>query len=86
MKGKTKTTGRTKGLKINSFNTQLLDELIRFQNAHPPARLSKNLRIMLLEFLQTEGAIESMYLDDLLYDLQGLFDLLDILQSEEIKV
>lgn len=30
-----------------------------------------------------DGAVESMYLDDLLYDLEGLFEVLDGEEGEE---
>lgn len=58
------------------------EELIRFKEYHPAERFSRNLRTLLIEFLMYEGAIEASYLQDLLYDLQGLFDLLEVIQSE----
>ena len=58
------------------------EELIRFKEYHPVERFSRNLRNLLIEFLMYEGAIEASYLQDLLYDLQGLFDLLEVIQSE----
>ena len=58
------------------------EELIRFKEYHPVERFSRNLRTLLIEFLMYEGAIEASYLQDLLYDLQGLFDLLEVIQSE----
>lgn len=58
------------------------DELVRFKESHPVRRFSRNLRTMLIEFLMYEGAIEASYLQDLLYDLQGLFDLLEVIQLE----
>jgi len=58
------------------------DEFMRFIEYHPAKRLSLNLRKMLLEFLQFDGSIEASYLQDLLYDLDGLFDLLELVQSE----
>lgn len=56
--------------------------LMNFIEYHPARRLSTNLRTMLIDFLMTDGATESAYLQDLLYDLGGLFDLLDVLESE----
>ena len=61
----------------------LAEEVVRFREYHPPNRFSRNLRTMLIEFLMFEGAIEENYLQDLLYDLQGLFELLDTIQAEE---
>jgi len=62
------------------------EELGRFREYHPVNRFSRNLRTMLIEFLMYDGAIEANYLQDLLYDLQGLFELLEVIQLEnEIK-
>src|SRR5882672_6934084 len=58
------------------------EELIRFMDYHPAARISRNLRSMLLEFMTDEGATEVMYLPDLLYDLAAFFDLLDVIKEE----
>jgi hypothetical protein len=58
------------------------EELVRFREYHPVSRFSRNLRTMLIEFLMYEGAIEANYLEDLLYDLQGLFELLEVIQLE----
>jgi hypothetical protein len=58
------------------------EELIRFREYHPVNRFSRNLRTMLIEFLMHEESIEANYLQDLLYDLQGLFELLEAIQLE----
>lgn len=58
-------------------NTDCLDHLTHLLSRHPPSRLSRNLRTMLLEFLQHDDALEAPYLKDLLFDLQGLFELLE---------
>ena len=57
-------------------------EFLRFIEYHPAGRVNRNLRRMLLEFMMTDAACESFYLKDLLYDLDGLFDLLDVLERE----
>ena len=59
------------------------DAFSRFIEYHPAARLSRNLRRMLLAYMMTDGACESFYLKDLLHDLEGLFDLLDVVEREE---
>ncbi len=73
--------------KVEPIPSDLLkEEIIRFMEYHPARRFSKNLRNLLLEFLQFDGAMEAGYLNDLLYDLEGLFTLLDAIQAEaEIK-
>jgi hypothetical protein len=60
----------------------LEDEFLRFLEYHPAGRFTRNLRKMLLEFLMTHGADEGLYLNDLLYDLEGLFELLDCIETE----
>lgn len=61
----------------------LEDEFLRFVHYHPASRFSRNLRKMLLEFLMAPGADEGLYVKDLLYDLDGLFELLDAIQAED---
>lgn len=66
------------------LSPQLQEEIIRFMESHPPKRVSKNIRSMLMEFLMKDGAVESEYLNDLLYDLEGLFEMLDVMEGEDI--
>lgn len=54
-----------------------------FLQGHPPERLSHNLTSLLLEFMANEGAIDSSYLQDLAFDLQGLFEFLDFAEREK---
>jgi hypothetical protein len=58
--------------------------LQHFIDYHPAKRLSTNLRTMLIDFLTSEGGTEALYLQDLLYDIGGLFELLDVIDSREI--
>jgi hypothetical protein len=62
--------------------TSLQEEVVRFMEYHPVGRLNRNLRKMLLEYLMHESALENFYLRDLLYDLEGLFELLDSMEVE----
>lgn len=72
--------------KLPSLSPALTGEVLRFIEYHPAKRFDKNLRKLLIEFLQFDGAMEAGYLDDLLYDLEGLYTLLDAIQAEaEIK-
>lgn len=73
---------RSKSKEAFALSPTLQEEFLRFIEYHPAGRFSKNLRNMLLEFLQFDGAIEAGYLDDLLYDLEGLFALLDVIEDE----
>jgi len=76
-KGKTQTkTHRKPGVGI-----VVQEAIIHFREYHQVHRFSRNLRTMLVEFLMYDGAIEASYLQDLLYDIQGLFDLLDVMEQ-----
>ena len=56
-------------------------EFLQFIDFHQAKRLNKNLRRMLLEFLMHDGAFEAVYLKELMYDLNGLFILLDAIEA-----
>ena len=56
-------------------------EVLRFMEFHPAGRFQKNLRRMFLDFLMYQGSFEAVYLRDLVEDLDGLFDLLDTMES-----
>ncbi|HLT82275.1 MAG TPA: hypothetical protein VKZ86_14705 [Cyclobacteriaceae bacterium] len=58
-------------------------EVLRFMEFHPAARFRKNLRSLFLDFLMYRGSVEAVYLRDLVEDLDGLFDLLDVMDSAE---
>ena len=73
------------GRQANVHGSAVLEEFSRFREFHPAKRFSVNLRTMLIEFLMYEGAIEARYMQDLLYDLQGLFELLEAIQLDEIS-
>lgn len=66
------------------FSPEVQERFAHFVEYHSPRRLSRNLRKMLLEFLMTATGIESLYLEDLLIDLDGLFTLLDTLDDEKV--
>ena len=72
-----KANGKTGDLEVSSEAKRLLQ---LFLEQHPPQRLSMNLRKMLLHSLISEGGLENGFLGDLLYDLDGLFDLIDAIQ------
>jgi len=60
-------------------------EFLHFIEFHPAGRLSKNLRNLLIEFLMFDGGTEAVFLKDLLYDLMGLYELLDCIEREVVK-
>jgi hypothetical protein len=57
------------------------EEILRFMDFHRADRFQKNLRRMFLDFLMYQGSFEAVYLRDLVEDLDGLFDLLDVIES-----
>lgn len=72
----------TRSKEAFALSPTLHEEFLRFIEYHPASRFSKNLRNMLLEFLQFDGGTEASYLNNLLYDLEGLFALLDVIEAE----
>jgi hypothetical protein len=64
----------------------LREQLAHFCEYHSAGRLSKNLRTMLLEFLMQDGVTEADYLQNLLFDLHGVFDLLEVIESENNRL
>jgi hypothetical protein len=48
------------------------------------ARLSKNIRTLILDSLQTNALGEAPYAEDLMFDLGLLFELLDSMSSTKI--
>lgn len=62
---------------VPSLPLPLQEAFLTFLENHPPKPFSHNLRNMLLQFLQYDGATEVLYLQDLLFDLEGLFGLLE---------
>ena len=68
--------------KRSVVSTVVNSEFLRFIEYHPASRVNRNLRKMLLEFLMSDGVTEAFYFKDLMYDLEGLFELLDTIESE----
>jgi hypothetical protein len=61
------------------LNERLREAFVHFLMHHPARRFSVNLRSMVLQFMMSGGA-EAIYLKDLLMDLDGLFDLLTVVE------
>lgn len=61
---------------------KLKNHFADFLEYHPPGRFSRNLRKMLLDYLQSNLIGIPHYYADLLFDLEGLFDLLDQAKKE----
>ncbi len=74
----------TKKIKGSDFTVspKLQEAFVRFLEYHPAKRFSVNLRSWLLEFLMYDGSAEAEYLYHLVIDLDGLFELLEVVQEE----
>ena len=66
------------------INKKLKNEFKRFIVHTPAQRLSRNLRTMLLEFLEWDSMEGAEYRQDLFADLQNLFQLLDAVENEKL--
>lgn len=73
---------------MNSPETQITlspvvaDAFVRFLKYHPASRVSKNLRNMFLEYLQSVETKDVQEMQPLLFDLEGLFGFLDVVEGE----
>jgi hypothetical protein len=82
-RAKRKTTKKTKVEEPDfTVSPRLQEAFVRFLEYHPAKRLSVNLRSWLLEFLMYDGSVEAEYLRDLVIDLDGLFEMLEVVQEE----
>ncbi len=68
-----------------ALSKELQIEVATFFEYAPPARLSRNLRKLLLSYLSQQRDGHNLDMDDLLLDLQSLFALLDAVQDEMEK-
>lgn len=57
------------------------EEFVAFVEFVPAKRFARHLRTWLLEFMEYDGSTEAPYLQDLVIDLQFLFDLLDKIEK-----
>jgi hypothetical protein len=68
---------------LQKLTPSLTEALTRYFATHHAAKLSRNLRCMLLDYLAHELRIGvPVYTDELLWQLQELFDLLDLAAQE----
>lgn len=75
---------RTTAIKVKKspLSKAMKDAFILFLERHPPNRVSHNLTSLLLEFISIRETSDLPYLQDLAFDLQGLFELLDLAERE----
>lgn len=67
---------------VHTISPRLQEEFLTFLKNHPVKRINRNLHKVLSEFLMYEGSIEADYLPDLLFDMLGLFNLLEVVHDE----
>jgi hypothetical protein len=63
----------------------LKEAFVQFLEYHPPSRINRNLRRMLVDYMMYDGSRESIYIYETLLDLDGFFSLLDVAE-DEVKV
>jgi hypothetical protein len=64
-----------------AVSPEIVESLAVFMEYYSAPRLSRNLRKMLFEFLMTDNGVESLYFNDLIFDLEGLFTFLDSIED-----
>ena len=65
-----------------NYSPVLQAEITKFFEFVPPARLSRNLRKLVLTYLSLQKDAHNMDMEELLLDIQLLFDLLDVAGEE----
>jgi hypothetical protein len=64
------------------FSPTLANAIIHFFRYHPASRVNKKLRNMLVEYLQCTETKEVQEIQSLLFDLEGVFNFLDVVEAE----
>lgn len=77
---KSKKKSKPKELKPDD-TARMKEEFEAFVEFVPAKRFARHLRTWLLEFMEYDGSTEAPYLQDLVIDLQFLFDLLDKIEK-----
>ncbi len=71
---------KTTSPKNNRLSPAIKTAFITFLEYTPPARLNRNLRKMMMAWLIAEPGGTPAYYEDLLHDLNNLFELLDTIE------
>jgi hypothetical protein len=64
------------------LSDRLQNEFIEFLKVSPPKKAKTNLRRMVIDWMILGAGSESIYLPEILLDLNALFELLDIAEEE----
>lgn len=64
-----------------SLSPEIQEAVESFIEYHDPARTSIHLRCMLMEAMKHELLIDELYFKDLMYDLDGIFELLSAMSE-----
>lgn len=65
---------------------KLKNQFQEFLVQHPPKRFRRNLRSMFFDYLgSTIDSGPPIYFSDLIHDLDGLFELLDVAEQQVLK-
>lgn len=71
---------------METISPKLVNELQALLECHPPKRLCKGLRCLLMEYLVTNSELTDnelpSFFNDLVYDLGALMEFLDLAEDE----
>lgn len=67
----------------NYLSEKMQDKMRYFLQDHSPERVSRNLRKVLIDYLRSQQAGLPLEWDEILNDLESLFDLLDVAAREK---
>lgn len=66
-----------------TLSPALQEAVEKFIEYHNPSRASTNLRNMLMEALKHDLLVEEPYFNDLIHDLDGIFELLSAMDEKK---
>ncbi len=67
----------------NVLSKKLTDRMRYFMQDHSPERVAKNLRKVFIDYLRSQQAGLPVEWDEILNDLESLFELLDVAAEEK---
>ena len=67
----------------NKLSKEFKDRMRYFIQDHSPERISKHLRIVFLDYLKMQNIGLPTDFDNILNDVEALFDLLDVIAEEK---
>jgi len=66
-----------------AISKELLKAFCQFVEQHPAKRISRNLRKVFMAFLESSLNVMPINLDDIIWDIECLMELLDAIEDHE---